>query len=575
MPAGLPCWSSACCSPARWAQPSSTQRTTDSWPWPAGLLSAATGVAALDYAATQTTWIAWIFLGCLYALLLVIDTALERGHGFVWRWIIRTFLALLAGLGSVAISQIESHFADEEFFVALQAVELSGLWLLLLLAERAMLNLWRHPLGQHAVRIDRRFVVLGLILLACLAGIGTVRAYQGSFYPAQAPTYPGISEATPFLCGQAQPDQQTDDGQDVFRRLLMRVEANPQKNTADYGLLALGTGNWHWAETFHTMLLNEMAAGRFTGPAQSVKFGQYDAALRVYYLSRVDAAFPGLFSSDERDAIQKWFAGINRRSLTVEWVDWMYALAFSKRPEGPYENQENGAGLLALLEATNLSSPDLSPINRSYLERIPRGWAARFRNTDDSFAYQSEWINNAYFQSLYTHQISADSQRLSFEWLLLQALPDGGPLGYNPPSHASLAGAAYLAASILNDPSYMWLAGQALQYAEQHGEYLHAQPGLEKAVDLEGRSPTEGSCLMYGDSGLPNQKGPLAPDKIVLRDGWAPDATYLLLNLRFTGWHRYKATNTATLVYQGGNLAADRYDSTPLHLAACRPQHPP
>jgi len=90
-----------------------------------------------------------------------------------------------------------------------------------------------------------------------------------------------------------------------------------------------------------------------------------------------------------------------------------------------------------------------------------------------------------------------------------------------------------------------------------------AQPGVEEPVPLEGRSPTEGSCLLYGDSGLPNQKGPLAPDKIVFRDGWGPEATYLLVNLRFTGWHRYKATGTVTLVYQGKALAADVLDGQP------------
>ena len=69
--------------------------------------------------------------------------------------------------------------------------------------------------------------------------------------------------------------------------------------------------------------------------------------------------------------------------------------------------------------------------------------------------------------------------------------------------------------------------------------------------------------MLYGDSGLPNQVGPLAPDKIVFRDGWSPGSTYLLLNLRFTGWHRYKATNTVTLLYQNGPLAADALDGEP------------
>ena len=87
--------------------------------------------------------------------------------------------------------------------------------------------------------------------------------------------------------------------------------------------------------------------------------------------------------------------------------------------------------------------------------------------------------------------------------------------------------------------------------------YAGAQPGLVADPDIVGHSPTEGSCLLYGDSGLPNQIGPLAPDKIVFRDGWAKDSTYLMLNLRFTGWHRYKATNDIVLVYQDGPLAVE------------------
>ena len=80
---------------------------------------------------------------------------------------------------------------------------------------------------------------------------------------------------------------------------------------------------------------------------------------------------------------------------------------------------------------------------------------------------------------------------------------------------------------------------------------MFAQPGAERPLDLAGESPHVGSCLLYGDSGLPTQVGPLAPDKIVFRDGWTPGAAYLLLNLRFSGWHRYKATNTITLLSLG------------------------
>jgi hypothetical protein len=177
--------------------------------------------------------------------------------------------------------------------------------------------------------------------------------------------------------------------------------------------------------------------------------------------------------------------------------------------------------------------------------------------------YQPEWISNAFFQSFYTHPAASENVRLAFEWLLLQSVPDGTALQYNHPASVSLANVAYLGAQLQKDARYIWLSGRALANIESRGEYLFAQPGVESAVDLQGYSPTQGSCLIYGDSGLPNQVGPLAPDKIVFRDGWSKDSTYVLLNLRFTGWHRYKATNTLMLLYQGGPLVTEEQEGPP------------
>jgi hypothetical protein len=115
-----------------------------------------------------------------------------------------------------------------------------------------------------------------------------------------------------------------------------------------------------------------------------------------------------------------------------------------------------------------------------------------------------------------------------------------------------------LGADLLGDPQDIWLSGQAVSYLESQSTPLAAQPGVEKALSVSGQSPAYGSCLLYGDSGLPTQTGPLAPDKIVFRSGWSESDIYLLLNLRFTGWHRYKATNTVTLLYQQGALLTDQ-----------------
>jgi len=535
-------------------QPTGERRAL--WPWPSILAAGALVVAAAYDAASGSTAAAWLLIAALYVVLLGLEQGLTSGSGAGWRWGARLSMFALSGAAPVLLTQLESRFSDEEFFVALQWLALSAfaglLWLVV-----SILSRWKPAPARRGLAIHRGW--LGLALAAVtLAGLGlTIRGYQGSFYPHEAPGYEGISEANPFLCGTVAPDPQTYAGEEVFAQFLAQVASKPNAGPPEYGLLAVGTGEAQWAEAFRESILEEAKEGLFTEPAHSVKSAQYRAALRIYYLTAVRKQYPDLFSAEELALLQSWTAGINRRAQTVELVDWMYGLAFSKWPEGLYENQESGAGLLAVLEAGGWAAPELSVANRDYLDRNRRGWTARFRVTDDAFIYQPEWITNAFYQASYTGDAPGDNLARSFDWLLLQALPDGAPVGYNHPYQPSLAGIAYLGAVLRQDPGLVWLAGRALDYAAAQGRPVPAQAGAGKMVLVEGQSPTVGSCLLYGDSGLPNQVGPLAPDKIVFRDGWSEDDLYLLLNLRFTGWHRYKATNTVTLVYKGGPLASD------------------
>lgn len=530
--------------------------------WSRLLMSVPLLIAGAMVVLTGATWAAWLLVGTAYLALLCLEPLLTFTLSWFRRWFWRFLLAATAGAFPVVVAQFESHFADEEFFVALEALALGILWLLLL----GLFRFGVHRTALHLTRgthLDRRLAAIFLVLVLFAGLSGTLWMYRHSFYPSLAPSYPGISAQTPFLCGQVQPDSQIYDGQEVYERLLRRVQAHPNMGPQEYAVLALGTGEQRWADTFHDALLLEAQAGKFTGPAYSVKAGQFEAALRAYYFPRMRERFPELFSPSESAQITAWFAAINRRALTVEAVDLMYALAFSKWPEGPYENQENGAGLLAVLEAEDLADNALSASNQAYLAHNPRGWAQRFRVTDDAFIYQPMWIDNAYFQSLYAGAVSDQNLHLSFEWLFLQALPDGAFVRYNHPGVGTLAGMAYLGAEVLDDPRYIWFAGRAVTELEERDGYFFAQPGMEQPLSVTGQSPTEGSCLLFGDSGLPNQIGPLAPDKIVFRDGWSQDAAYLLLNLRFTGWHRYKGTGTVTLLYQDGVLAADVLDGQP------------
>lgn len=549
-----------------------------SWHWRARFLLFSNVIVGLIYSQTRSTTVAWILVGMIYVLLFHLETILTSSQSWFVRLTLRVSLALVAGFFPVALAQVEASFADEEFFVVLELLVLSIFWLLMLGMVYLAQSLGVPEIIQslsctksnesfskkiHYCDLFENKINWGrILLLFVFGGIGiVVWAYRHSFYPAVVPTFSKISEQFPFLCGQVQPNSQVYNGQDVFSRILARVEANPYKGTPEYGMLLLGTGERQWGELFREELLREVYEQRYTKPAHSVKWIQYEAALRAYYYLRIRDRFPTLFSEEEDKQIRNWFAAINRRALTVEWVDLMYALAFSYWPEGPYENQEIGAGLLALLEAGRIADPNLSEANRDYLARNRRGWNARFRVTDDSLGYQLVWINNSYFQLLYTGEDLGTNARLAFEWLLLQGIPSGEPFGYNHPSKYSLATIGYLGAKLLGDPRYIWLSGRALEVIEQRGGYLFAQPGVEEPVMLEGHSPAEGSCLIYGDSGLPSQKGPLAPDKIVFRDGWNPDSKYLLVNLRFTGWHRYKATGTVSIFYQDGFRLTEAVDN--------------
>jgi hypothetical protein len=548
---------------AAWAgAPRATDGRGWRWPWPSAAVIAAGALAALWYGLSGSTLGAWAMVAAGYATLLWITQAVAADLPRRLRPALPLAVALLAGLATAALGQIEVRFSDEEFFVALQTAALAGLWWWIWRAWRQLLAAAPPPaLPARALALPRpRLLLPAAALGLALAAALTWRAYLGSFFSPQAPAYAGVAPDAPFLCGEAPASAQTYDGRAVFERMLDLVAAHPQKGAPEYGMLAMGRHDMGWAQQFRTQILAEADAAMFTGPANSVKYIQYEASGRVYYYDRVRNAFPGLFSADDDRRVRAWLAAINRRALTVEWVDWTYSLALGDWPEGPYANQESGAGLLALLNATGLADPALVARNQSYLARHPGGWDLRFRNTDDAVIYQPEWINNAYYQHLAGGGAPPDQVRRSVEWLLVQALPDGMPLQYNYPIAESSDGAAYLAAQLLGDPRYIWLAGRALDGRANSLGYTGPQPGVEQPLDLVGQAPTTGSCLVFGGSGMPNQAGPLAPDKVVFRDGWEAGSLYAMLNLRFSGWHRYKASNTLTLAYQAGPLVADQLE---------------
>jgi len=113
------------------------------WPWRGVAIAGATAAVALGYAWSHATILAWLTLGGLYVLLLILAKGAWDRTAANYRRRVRLLLravvlgaaAAAAGSIPIAVGQIESHFADEEFFVLLLALALALFFVLLLAAH--------------------------------------------------------------------------------------------------------------------------------------------------------------------------------------------------------------------------------------------------------------------------------------------------------------------------------------------------------------------------------------------------------------------------------------------------------
>lgn len=515
---------------------------------------------------------AWLMVVLWFTALLLINRQLSLTDfsQWYWRWMWRLGAwggtAVIAGMGLALANSILSRFAEEEFFAAVSGLYLTLFWLLLALSYH-LICAAPHPVIKN-VKEPKWIVptaVAGLALGALLLIPWTLKQYQRSFFPLTAPTYEGISEENPFVCEQMNESPDPISSNQIVEDLIRVLETNPNKDVLTWGSLALYKNDPVAAAQFHTLLLEEATQNKYTSPAHSIKWGQYEAALRVRQLMLISSAFPDLFSEADWQVLRQWFATINQRAMTIEWVDWLYAAAYGKQPEGPYENQEIGAGLLAALTNYGLADETLAAQNANFLQSTPLGWREIFRNTDDSYPYQAVWLANAWQIYQYRQRLGENNDpaarniKLSLLWTLLMSLPDGESLYYNINGQPSMAPAYLFGASLLHNPELSWLTGKTLRKMVTDGHYLYGSFAVDSLDLVDGQKPNAGSCLLFGNSGVPTTKGPLAPDKVVLRDGWFDEAAYVLLNLRFTGWHRYKATNTLPLIYQNGPLVSEQW----------------
>jgi hypothetical protein len=506
----------------------------------------------------------WLFIGFYFIFLLLSAQFFEKLTA-VFRFFGYVILFLSAGIIPGLVNQIILRFSEEEFFTFLMVFFLSVFWLLQWISFHFFLREHKQdepkPEGEP-ISLGRKLLITNLLILVSVIIIAVYK-YQNSFYTHQpVETYPGITEENPILCEELAGENDdipttVQSVQDDYAKAISRKES---LQTVDYGFLASYYQSEPYYSQFRDSLLSDAISARYTQPANSVKWDQLLASHTLYYYLKLSQDKPDLFTDAQTQLINTWISAINERAQTAEWVDWMYGLAFSHKPVGAYLNQDIGAGLYAILNQLDATSSDFREKNQAFLTKNLRGWEQGFRVMDDALSYQSVWITNSYFQALLAEDEINKNTFNSFDWILAQALPDVGLQTYNFPEKTSIGPISLFGSLLLEDPNLLWLANKSLETLGPNYSY-YTQPGAEQKISnpLIAEKPRIGSCLIYGNSGLPEQRGPLTPDKIILRNGWENNDFYIMLNLRFSGWHRYKATNGISLIYAGTPLIEEQY----------------
>lgn len=304
------------------------------------------------------------------------------------------------------------------------------------------------------------------------------------------------------------------------------------------------------------IIVKEAFDEKFTGPANSMKINQIWAAQRgVVYLDMLKK-YPNLFNDRERILIEKWVEALVVRAFTKEWSDIYYAITFRKPITAPYRNQENGVAALCIYaEIIKNSNPDLASKAKKYVRDNAILWRSNFRNTDDSTSYQALWIYNAWNvgKFMFPETLKNTYSKESFEWLLKQWPPNGGPLGYNPDVSTILPDIFLLGANLHSSAELKWVAEKSLNYAKKHSIKLSGfRPGLQfRDERIVGIMPSIDSTYIEAPGNLVQFPSENRPDKIVFRAGWEDDSLYALLNLRYDGFHGYKATNSIVTLHYG------------------------
>lgn len=345
------------------------------------------------------------------------------------------------------------------------------------------------------------------------------------------------------------------------------LENKFDKKIDTFAVLYLLSKDEKWSNEFKKIIIDDARNESYLGVSGSVKAWQYEVMLRAYYYDLISKDNPDIFKDAENDLILNWFKKINEGAYKTTWADHIYGFLFKRSPDGLYANQEIGAGMLSVLsDVLESKYPEISKENREYISEYGVGWKGNFRNPDDGIVYhQHVWMKNAYMMANFGGQedyLFSNNSRNSFEWVLLQWPPNGISLAYNSPLTYTPFDIMTLGAHLFDDGRYLWLSNNMLK-----NDMMRQDLNMDHNVGLEYWDetlipvvPKTGSCYLSGTTGIASNPGPLKSDKIVLREGWNEDSLFALLNLRFSGWHSYKATNSFISVMYGEPFVVEKLE---------------
>lgn len=345
------------------------------------------------------------------------------------------------------------------------------------------------------------------------------------------------------------------------------LENRSDKKIDTFAVLYLLSKDEKWAKEFKQTIIEDAKNDRFVGITGSVKLWQFEVMVRAYYYNLISKTNPNIFTDTENELIVDWFKKINEEAYKTTWADYIYGFLFKRSPDGLYANQEIGSGMVSVFsEILDQKYPELSKKNREYISKYGVGWKDNFRNPDDGIVYHQQiWIKNAYMMAKFGGQENytySNNSRNSFEWILLQWPPNGMSPAYNTPRDYTPFDIMTLGSYLFHDGRYLWLVNNMLRNEmENPDRFISYILGLEYfGNNLTLTAPEVGSCYIKGTTGIAQKPGAIKPDKIVLREGWNEDSLYALLNLRFSGWHSYKATNSFISVMYGEPFVVEKLE---------------